>query len=146
MKRVGSAVWHGASQTGKGTVSTESGVLQDSPYSFTTRFEGEKGTNPEELIAAAHAGCFTMAFAFTIAKKRIVADKIQTEATLTIENINGMFTITAIHLDMSASIPDISQADFEEMANDAKKNCVVSRALNPDVKITLSTKLLSGVK
>jgi osmotically inducible protein OsmC len=139
MKRTASAIWLGDLKLGKGSLTTQSGVLKETPYSFTTRFENAVGTNPEELIAAAHAGCFTMALTAFLGRAGITPEKLLTQATLTMEQVQGNWTITAIHLDLSARIPGIGREKFEEIAVDAKANCPVSRVLN--AKITLEAKL-----
>src|SRR5215510_1154082 len=140
MKRAASAIWQGGLKEGKGTVSTDSGVLGQTPYSFSTRFENERGTNPEELIAAAHAGCFSMALSAELGKANLTPETISTEATLTMEKKEAGFTITKIHLDVSAKVPGADQAKFQEVANNAKKGCPVSRVLNAE--ITMNAKLL----
>jgi len=139
MKRTASAAWLGDLKQGKGTVSTQSGVLKETPYSFTTRFENGIGTNPEELIAAAHAGCFTMALSASLGRAGFTPQKLSTQATLSFEQVQGSWTITAVHLETSARIPNIGREKFEEIAADAKANCPVSRVLN--TKITLDAKL-----
>jgi len=139
MKRTASAIWTGDLQKGKGTLSTGGGVLNQTPYSFTSRFENGKGTNPEELIGAAHAGCFTMALAARLSKAGFVPDQLTTQATVNLEQVNGNWTLTAVHLEVSAKVPKIEPAKFEELVQDAKTNCVVSRALN--AKITLTSQL-----
>ena len=141
MKRSASAVWNGDIKTGKGTISTDSGVLSNSQYSFATRFENGKGTNPEELIAAAHAGCFSMALSGQLGEAGLVAQSIQTKATVTIEKSAGGFTITAVHLDLTARIPGASQQAFETAAENAKSGCPVSKVLN--ATITLDKKLVA---
>ena len=139
MKRTASAVWSGDLKQGKGALSTQSGVLKDTPYSFTTRFESGIGTNPEELIAAAHAGCFTMAFSAFLGGAGFTPQKLSTEATLSMEQMEGNWTITAIQLALTAQVPGITKEKFEEVAATAKANCPVSRVLN--AKITLATTL-----
>ena len=139
MQRKASAVWKGGLKDGKGTVSSASGVLKDTPYSFSTRFEDQPGTNPEELIAAAHAGCFSMALSAQLGTVGMTAESIETSATLTMEKLEAGFTITAIHLDVVARIPGGDAAKFEEAANNAKAGCPVSRVLN--AKITMNAKL-----
>lgn len=139
MKRKGSAVWSGDLKSGKGTVSTESGVLKESQYSFKTRFEDGIGTNPEELIAAAHAGCFSMALSAQLAQAGMTAERIETTATVNMEQSGGGFSITAVHLDLSATIPGADQAAFDKAANDAKTGCPVSKVLN--ATITMDAKL-----
>ena len=140
MKRSATAVWKGSLKEGKGSISTESTTLKDAQYSFSTRFENGVGTNPEELIAAAHAGCFSMALSAELGKAGMTPDTISTEATLTMEKKEAGFTITKIHLDVSAKVPGADQAKFQEVANNAKKGCPVSRVLNAE--ITMNAKLL----
>lgn len=136
MQRTASAHWAGGLKDGKGTVSTASGVLKQTQYSFATRFENGAGTNPEELIAAAHAGCFSMALSAELGKAGFTPTSIDTNATLTLDKTDAGFTITAIHLDVKASIPNIDKAKFEEIANGAKKGCPVSRVLNANITMT----------
>jgi lipoyl-dependent peroxiredoxin len=139
MKRKASAVWSGDLKTGKGRISTESGVLKETQYSFSTRFENGVGTNPEELIAAAHAGCFTMAFSAELGKASFTPATIHTTATITLDKTDAGFTVTESHLDMTAKIPGIDEAKFTAIANAAKAGCPISRLLN--AKITLAAKL-----
>ena len=139
MKRKGSAVWRGGLKDGKGTVSTDSGVLSNTQYSFSTRFEDGKGTNPEELIAAAHAGCFSMALSAQLGNAGITAEQIQTTATVSLDNTDGGFSITAVHLDVRAKIPGADKQAFETAANNAKSGCPVSKVLN--ATITMVAKL-----
>jgi osmotically inducible protein OsmC len=139
MKRKGSAVWRGGLKDGKGTVSTDSGVLSNTQYSFSTRFEDGKGTNPEELIAAAHAGCFSMALSAQLGNAGITAEQIQTTATVSLDKTDGGFSITAVHLDVRAKIPGADKQAFETAANNAKSGCPVSRVLN--ATITMDAKL-----
>ena len=139
MKRTASAVWSGDLKQGKGAVTTQSGVLKDTNYSFTTRFENGVGTNPEELIAAAHAGCFTMATAAALGRAGFTPDKLATNASLTFEQVSGNWTITTVDLQMTAKVPGIDAKKFQEIAADAKVNCPVSRVLN--AKISLDAKL-----
>jgi lipoyl-dependent peroxiredoxin len=141
MKRTASAQWTGGLKDGKGTVSTESGVLKDSPYGFKTRFEDQPGTNPEELIAAAHAGCFSMALSAQLGEVGLTAERIATSAAVTFEKVGNGFSITAVHLDLVAKIPGADPAKFETAATNAKAGCPVSKVLN--AKITLSAKLES---
>jgi lipoyl-dependent peroxiredoxin len=141
MKRTASAAWSGDLKQGKGAVSTQSGVLKDTQYSFATRFENGIGTNPEELIAAAHAGCFTMATAAALGRAGVTPDKLATTATLTLEQVSGNWTITTVDLQMTAKVPGIDAKKFDEIAADAKANCPVSRVLN--AKISLNAKLES---
>ena len=139
MKRSASAMWNGDLKTGKGTLSTDSGVLANTRYSFATRFENGKGTNPEELIAAAHAGCFAMALSAQLGEAGLVAQSLNTKATVTLEKTDGGFTITAVHLALTARIPGASQQAFDTAAEAAKKGCPVSKLLN--AAITLDKKL-----
>src|SRR5438094_10191459 len=140
MKRKATAVWRGDLKEGKGAISTESGVLSQTQYSFSTRFESGRGTNPEELIAAAHAGCFSMALSAELGKANIKPESISTEATLTMEKLEAGFTITKIHLDVSAKIPNADKAAFDKAAADAKAGCPVSRVLKAE--ITMNAKLI----
>ena len=140
MQRTASAHWSGGLKDGKGTVSTASGVLKQTQYSFATRFENGVGTNPEELIAAAHAGCFSMALSAELGKAGFTPSSIDTNATLTMDKTDAGFTITAIHLDVHASIPNIDAAKFDEIANGAKKGCPVSRVLNANITMTATLK------
>lgn len=141
MKRTGSAVWTGNLKEGKGSVSTAGGALRETPYGFSSRFENGAGTNPEELIAAAHAGCFTMATSAGLGRAGFTPDRLATEATVTLEQVQGNWTITTIHLKMDARVPGISKEKFAEIAGDAKANCPVSRVLKAD--ITLEANLAS---
>jgi osmotically inducible protein OsmC len=141
MDRKGSAVWQGSIRDGKGTVSSESGALASAPYSFTSRFEHGAGTNPEELIGAAHAGCFSMALSGQLAAEKLTADRIATTATVTVEKVEGGFAITRIHLTVEAKIPGADQATFERLAGAAKAGCPVSKVLN--AKITMDAKLVA---
>jgi lipoyl-dependent peroxiredoxin len=139
MKRNASAVWKGGLKNGKGTISTESNVLSDTQYSFSTRFEQGIGTNPEELIAAAHAGCFSMALSAQLGEAGLEAQEIRTTAAVTLEKKDGGFAITAVHLDVAARIPGADRQAFEKAANNAKTGCPVSKVLNAD--ITMEAKL-----
>ena len=139
MKRKASAVWEGGLEDGKGKLSTASGVLSNTQYSFATRFENGVGTNPEELIAAAHAGCFSMALSGQLGNAGMTARSIQTTATLTMEKTDAGFTITAVHLDVSARVPGADRAAFEAAANTAKGGCPVSRVLN--AQLTMEARL-----
>ncbi len=141
MQRKGSAVWNGGLRDGRGTVSTQSGVLNNTQYSFATRFENGVGTNPEELIAAAHAGCFSMAFSGALEKAGLKADRISTEALVSLEKQEAGFAITAVHLTMTAKIPGATEEQFQSAAQGAKAGCPVSKVLN--AKITLDAKLES---
>lgn len=139
INRNGSAEWTGGLKDGKGIVSTDSGALNKTQYSFITRFEDDNGTNPEELIAAAHAGCFSMAFAAQLEKEGLKADSIKTTATVTLEKSEGGFSIPAIHLDVVAIVHDADQTTFHKAANDAKNGCPVSKLMN--AKITMEATL-----
>jgi osmotically inducible protein OsmC len=139
MKRKASAVWSGNLRDGKGTISSDSGVLSDTPYSFATRFADGKGTNPEELIAAAHAGCFSMALANELGKSNLTPESIRTSAAVTLEQTASGFTITAVHLDVVAKVPGATQETFEATATTAKNGCPVSKLLKAD--ITMDAKL-----
>lgn len=139
MQRHATAVWQGTLKEGQGTLSTQSTVLNNTPYAFVTRFEGTPGTNPEELIAAAHAGCFTMSVSAKLGAAGFNPTKLSTKANLTLEQVSGAWTISTIHLELAANVPGLSREKFEEVANDAKATCIVSRALT--AKITLDAKL-----
>lgn len=141
INRKASAQWNGSLKEGKGTVSTNSGVLKNAQYSFGTRFENGAGTNPEELIAAAHAGCFSMALSGQLGNAGMTPESIETTASLTMEKVDAGFTITAIHLNTTAKIPGADKAKFETAANNAKAGCPISRLLN--AKITMDAKLIS---
>ena len=140
MKRKASAVWTGNLKEGKGTVSTDSGVLKDTQYSFGTRFENGVGTNPEELIGAAHAGCFAMAFSAQLGNAGLTPERVQTQATVNFEKTDVGFTVTGIHLDLVARIPGATKEAFEKAANEAKEGCPISRALKA-VPITMDARL-----
>ena len=140
MIRKAKALWHGTGRDGTGALSSDSGVLASTPYSFKTRFENEKGTNPEELIAAAHAGCFTMALAFQLQGAGLTPTELATEAAVSLDRDGQGFKITRSALTLRAKVPDLSEADFQRMAHDAEKNCPVSRVLNAE--ITLDAKLV----
>lgn len=139
MIRKASAQWKGGLKDGKGTVSMDSGVLRQTPYSFGTRFENAAGTNPEELVAAAHAGCFSMALSAELGNAGMTAESIDTLATLTMEKLEAGWTVTQIHLSVKAKIPNASAQAFEKAANSAKAGCPISRLLN--AKITMDAKL-----
>ena len=141
MQRTATAHWTGGLKDGKGTVSTQSGVLNQTQYSFSTRFENGAGTNPEELIAAAHAGCFSMALSGQLGEAGMRAESIDTKATLTMEKTDAGVTITTVHLDVSVKIPGGDQAKFDQAAQNAKQGCPVSRVLNAN--ITMDAKLIS---
>jgi len=133
MKRKASAVWRGGLKDGKGTISSESGVLKETQYSFSTRFENGVGTNPEELVAAAHAGCFSMAFSAELGKVGITPESIHTTATITMDKTDAGWTITESHLDVAAKIPGVDPAKFIAAANAAKAGCPISRLLKANV-------------
>ena len=141
MQRTASAHWSGGLKDGKGTVSTQSGVLSQTQYSFSTRFENGIGTNPEELIGAAHAGCFTMALSAQLGNAGMTAESIDTTAKVTLDKTDAGFSITAIHLDVKAKIPGADKAKFDEAAQNAKKGCPISRVLNTN--ITMDAALIS---
>ena len=144
MKRRSTAIWQGTGLEGKGSLWSTSGVLDNTPYSFSTRFkneDGKIGTNPEELIAAAHAGCFAMALSFGLNGAGFTPAELKAEAAVSIEMIGDHFEITAIHLDLAATVPGITEEQFREMANGAKANCPVSKALKA-VPVTLNAKLV----
>jgi len=136
MKRKASAVWSGGLKDGKGSISTESGVLAGTQYSFGTRFEQGVGTNPEELIAAAHAGCFTMALSAELGNANLKADSLETTAAVTMEKTDAGFTITAVHLDVQAKVPGATAEQFDAAAQAAKAGCPVSRVLNAGITMT----------
>jgi lipoyl-dependent peroxiredoxin len=139
--RKAKAVWRGTGRAGSGNLSTDSGVLAETPHSFRTRVENEKGTNPEELIAAAHAGCFTMALAFELQNAGYTPTELNTEAAVTLEPDEGQgFRISCSALILRAQVPNIDEAAFAQMASDAEKNCPVSKVL--DAAITLDAKLI----
>ena len=133
MERTASAVWNGSLKEGKGSITTQSGILSDAPYSFVTRFENGKGTNPEELIAAAHAGCFTMALSAQLGTMNFTPQSLRTSAKVTLEKLDAGWTISKIHLDVSARVPDISASAFESAAASAKANCPVSRLFKAEI-------------
>lgn len=139
INKKGSARWSGGLKDGKGVISTETGALKDYPYGFAARFEGKPGTNPEELLGAAHAGCFTMALSKILGEAGFTADQMDTTAQVTLEQKDGGFTITAVALTLKAKIPNIDKAKFDELAGMAKAGCPVSKLFKAD--ITLSTEL-----
>ncbi len=136
--RRGSAQWSGGLKDGCGAISTESGALSDYPYGFAARFEGQKGTNPEELIGAAHAGCFTMALSLILGEAGLTASDMRTEAKVTLQKQDDGFAITAVHLTLKAQIPDASEEQFQELAEKAKANCPVSKLLDADITLDAS--------
>jgi osmotically inducible protein OsmC len=139
MIKKASAVWKGSIKEGGGTISTETGVLRDAPYGFKSRFENGQGTNPEELIGAAHAGCFSMALSLMLGNEGLTAERIETHAEVTLEKAAEGFEITASHLNVVANVPGADQAKFERIANKAKEGCPVSKLLK--AKITMNAKL-----
>ncbi len=141
MKTHGSAAWQGGIKDGKGAITTKSGALNAYPYGFRSRFEGMPGTNPEELIGAAHAGCFTMALSLILGNAGFTAEHMETTAEVTLDQVEGGFAITAVHLTLKAKIPGADNAKFQELAANAKAGCPVSKVLN--AKITLDATLLT---
>ena len=135
INRSGSAVWGGGLKDGKGAISTQSSALDAHPYGFASRFEGVAGTNPEELIGAAHAGCFTMALSMILGEAGLTADKMETKAVVTLEQVDGGFGITAIALTLTASIPGTDDATFQELAAKAKANCPVSKLFKAEITL-----------
>jgi lipoyl-dependent peroxiredoxin len=133
MTRKGSAVWKGDLRAGTGTVSTPSGTLSETPYSFRARFEDGSGTNPEELLAAAHAGCFSMALSLFLAEHQLTADEIHTTATVTLEQVGGGFSITKVHLEVTGKVPGADEAAFAAATKGAKENCPLSKVLNAEI-------------
>ncbi len=141
IRKSGSATWTGALKDGKGTVSTQTNALAAQPYGFNTRFEGKPGTNPEELIGAAHAACYAMAMSMGLGEAGHTADKIDAKSTVSLEEKDGGFAITKLHLDVSASIPGIDDAAFQEIAEATKKGCPVSKVLT-GAEITMDARLV----
>jgi len=141
INRHGSAQWQGGIKDGKGAISTESGALKAYPYGFASRFEGLPGTNPEELLAAVHAGCFTMALSLILGEAKLTAEQMETSAEVTLEQVEGGYAITAVHLTLKAKIPGADQATFERLAGMAKAGCPVSKLFKAD--ITLEATLVS---
>ncbi|MDQ1638284.1 MAG: lipoyl-dependent peroxiredoxin [Pyrinomonadaceae bacterium] len=133
MKRNASAVWQGGLKDGKGTISTDSGALANTQYSFSTRFEDGAGTNPEELIAAAHAGCFSMALSGQLGAAGLTAESINTTASVSLEKTDAGFAITKVHLEVKAKVPGADQAAFEKATGNAKSGCPVSKVLNAEI-------------
>jgi len=142
MVRKASAVWKGSLKEGKGTISSESGVLSNTAYSFSTRFENAKGTNPEELIDAAHAGCFTMALSAQLGNAGITPESLETTASVSLDKLDAGWTVTKVHLDVTAHIPGADKAAFDKAAENAKAGCPISRLLN--AQITMSARLVGG--
>jgi lipoyl-dependent peroxiredoxin len=137
--RKASAVWKGSLKEGGGTISTETGVLKDAPYGFRSRFESGKGTNPEELIAAAHAGCFSMALSLMLGNEGMTPEKIETQAEVALDKVGEGFEITSSHLNVVAKISGADKAKFEQIANKAKEGCPVSKLMK--AKITMNARL-----
>ncbi|WP_210496187.1 OsmC family protein [Microvirga antarctica] len=135
MDRKAKAVWQGTGKDGTGHLTTDSGVLSATPYSFKTRFENEKGTNPEELIAAAHAGCFTMALAFQLQGAGFTPTELKTEAAVSLDKDGDGFKVSKSHLTLAANVPGIDKAKFEELARIAEKNCPISKVLNAEISL-----------
>ena len=135
MQRKASAVWQGGLKDGKGTVSADSGVLKQTPYSFATRFEDTPGTNPEELLAAAHAGCFTMALSAQLGAAGMTADRLETSCTITLEKVGDGFSITKSHLDLAATIPGADQAKFDAAVKAAETGCPVSKLFKAEISV-----------
>ena len=135
MSTFGTAVWHGGLKDGKGALSTKSGALKDYPYGFASRFEGKPGSNPEELIGAAHAGCFTMALSLILGEAGLTADEMTTRADVTLEKLTDGFAITRVHLTLRATIPGVDNAKFQELAAKAKAGCPVSKLLKADITL-----------
>jgi len=135
INRKGSAHWEGGLRDGRGAISTQSGALDKHPYGFASRFEGVPGTNPEELIGAAHAGCFTMALSLILGEAGLTATSLDTAATVTLEQKDGGYAITAVHLVLDAAIPDTDDATFQQLAAAAKANCPVSKLLNAEITL-----------
>jgi lipoyl-dependent peroxiredoxin len=142
MIRKASAVWKGSLKEGKGTISSDSGVLSNTPYSFSTRFENAKGTNPEELIAAAHAGCFTMALSAQLGNAGITPESLETAASLSLDKLDAGWTVTKVHLEVTARIPGADKAAFDKAAEAAKAGCPISRLLKAE--ITMTARLVGG--
>jgi osmotically inducible protein OsmC len=141
INRIGSASWKGGLKDGRGAISTESGALKDYPYGFASRFEGQKGTNPEELIGAAHAGCFTMALSLILGEAKLTAESMETRAQVTLEQVPDGFSITAVHLTLKAKIPGADKATFDDLVGKAKAGCPVSKLFKAEITLdaTLET-------
>ncbi len=138
IKRHGSAAWQGGIKDGRGTISTESGALSAYPYGFASRFEGQRGSNPEELIGAAHASCFTMALSLILGEAKLTAEQMDTTAEVTLAQIDGGYAITAVHLTLKAKIPGADAATFEKLAGMAKAGCPVSKLLKAEITLDAS--------
>lgn len=135
IERQGFATWRGGLKDGRGTISTQSGALKGHPYGFASRFEGVAGTNPEELIGAAHAGCFTMALSLVLSEAGLTAERMDTSARVTLEQVEGGWAISAVHLKLEAKVPGADEAKFAELADKAKAGCPVSKALRAEVTL-----------
>lgn len=138
IKRRGSAIWQGGIKNGKGAISTESGALKSYPYGFASRFEGLPGTNPEELLGAAHAGCFTMALSLILGEAGLTAEKLETTAEVALEQVDGAYAITAVHLTLKGTVPGADQAKFQELAAKAKAGCPVSKLFKTTISLDAS--------
>ena len=138
MKKWGSAVWSGGIKDGKGAISSESGALKDHPYGFNSRFEGKPGTNPEELIGAAHAGCFTMALSLILGEAKLTAERMETKAEVTLDKVDGGYAITKVHLTLRAKVPGADAAAFAALADKAKQGCPVSKLLKAEISLDAS--------
>jgi lipoyl-dependent peroxiredoxin len=136
--KTASAQWQGGLKDGKGTISTESGALSEQPYGFNTRFEGVRGTNPEELLGAAHAGCFTMALSLMLGEAGFKADQLDTQAKVTLEQVDGGFAITAVHLTLKGKVPGIDAAAFQSIADKAKAGCPLSKVIRAPITLEAS--------
>ncbi len=135
INRQGSAQWQGGIKDGKGTISTESGALKGYPYGFASRFEGLPGTNPEELLGAAHAGCFTMALSLILSEAKLTAERMETSARVTLEQVEGGYAISVVHLKLEAKIPGVDQETYEKLAGMAKAGCPVSKLFKADITL-----------
>ena len=138
MSTYGTAKWQGGIRDGKGAISTKSGALNDYPYGFASRFEGKPGTNPEELIGAAHAGCFTMALSLILGEAGFTAERMETKADVTLVKQDDGYAITAVHLSLTGKVPGATQAKFEELAGKAKVGCPVSKLLNAEITLDVT--------
>ncbi|MEN3952044.1 OsmC family protein [Iodidimonas sp. SYSU 1G8] len=138
MSTFGSAKWQGGIKDGKGTISTKSGALSDYPYGFSSRFEGKPGSNPEELIGAAHAACFTMALSLILGEAGLTADRMETRADVTLVKKDDGYAITAVHLSLTGKVPGADKATFEELASKAKAGCPVSKLLKADITLDVT--------
>lgn len=135
INRTASAKWSGGLKDGRGSISTQSGALQDHPYGFASRFEGVAGTNPEELLGAAHAGCFTMALSLVLGEAGLTADEMKTTANVSLDQVDGGFSITAVQLTLTARIPGTDDATFQKLATAAKENCPLSKVIDADISL-----------